>query len=1053
MLISKSRVLLTIMSLQLIERVDVEFAPVTIKKWKSTRTGLQVVYINQPSPIVNGYFTVATEIADNSGCPHTLEHLVFMGSKNYPYKGLLDSLGNRYFSSTNAWTSTDQTVYTLTSAGWEGFRTLLPIYLDHLLNPTLTDEACMTEVYHIDGKGNEKGVVFSEMQGIETQSWFISFLQMQQTLYAPGSGYSSETGGLMNELRHLTNDQIRDFHKQLYRPDNLSIIIAGSINEQEMLETLAKFDNTLTPLPLICSKRPFVDSIHDEPLTETIIKEVEFPEKDESMGELLISWIGPKFDDDITSEALDMVGSYFCDNPISIFNKHLVEIEDPLATDIDYSADDYYRITTNFTISGVPINKLKQVDTQIKLLIKQHTDPTIFDLELMKQTINQQKLKLLSQTEKMPNYFQNCAIIDFIYGDLNAKNLTRWCKDLKIYDELKQWNTDQWCKFIDEQLVQIKSATIIGKPSSKLNKAMKQQNKKRKLEIIQRYGQQGLFELDKKLQLAQAKNDLPIPQGLLTQFGYPDPSNIVFIDTKSYKGGNNTFTIGYEQDEYAELLAKDDITDNSLFFHFEQFESEFLTIYLVMSTNNVDKRFLRYFSILEEIFNMSIQLPNEYLPYEKLLSLLNEDLIDFQLDNGFDSQFLEYVTIKVKCEVSKYQTAIDWLSKVMTMNVIEENRIKVIIEKIINSLPDKKRSEELMMYSKQYRTLFNENSMRKAQDSLHNEEFYKRLLDDINNGGFDCIKKDLSDLKHQLFQLDNIKVFVNGNCKRLKNPISCWTAFINHFKKGHQPIPIESFPRSYEFRSNIGSKCSELAYLVEIPAAESTHLTVCTLMPTSYSNSDVFKIALAAEYLNAVEGPFWRGIRGVGLAYGVSVSRNLETGYLNYTLYRGSDPEQAWAISKQIIQDFAMEKVKFEDISIENCVSTIINSIANNESNSADAATVKIADNIFRRRGPNYKTLLIKKLKSITANDLVEIVNKYFVPLFDPQSSVLFASVPPSKCQDLERFFTKQGYKVEIENVNIESNDDSDEQTDKSDENSESYESVSSESETETELE
>ena len=47
------------------------------------------------SPIVNGYFCLATETHDNDGLPHTLEHLVFLGSEDYPYKEVLDLLANR----------------------------------------------------------------------------------------------------------------------------------------------------------------------------------------------------------------------------------------------------------------------------------------------------------------------------------------------------------------------------------------------------------------------------------------------------------------------------------------------------------------------------------------------------------------------------------------------------------------------------------------------------------------------------------------------------------------------------------------------------------------------------------------------------------------------------------------------------------------------------------------------------------------------------------------------------------------------------------------------
>ena len=39
-------------------------------------------------PIVSGYFLVATEAETDDGCPHTLEHLIFLGSEDYPYKGV-----------------------------------------------------------------------------------------------------------------------------------------------------------------------------------------------------------------------------------------------------------------------------------------------------------------------------------------------------------------------------------------------------------------------------------------------------------------------------------------------------------------------------------------------------------------------------------------------------------------------------------------------------------------------------------------------------------------------------------------------------------------------------------------------------------------------------------------------------------------------------------------------------------------------------------------------------------------------------------------------------
>ena len=78
-----------------IDAVDVE-GKFTVGKYRSKRTGLTVFLSRTETPIVNGYFCLATEAFDNDGLPHTLEHLIFRGSEDYPYKETLDNLAARY---------------------------------------------------------------------------------------------------------------------------------------------------------------------------------------------------------------------------------------------------------------------------------------------------------------------------------------------------------------------------------------------------------------------------------------------------------------------------------------------------------------------------------------------------------------------------------------------------------------------------------------------------------------------------------------------------------------------------------------------------------------------------------------------------------------------------------------------------------------------------------------------------------------------------------------------------------------------------------------------
>lgn len=222
-----------------------EFAPSRITQYVSDRSGMHVVVADRKGPKVIGNFGLATEILDDSGAPHTLEHLVFMGSKNYHYKGLLDKLASRAYSSTNAWTATDHTAYILDTAGWDGFAQILPVYLEHVLLPVITDEACATEVWHVDGEGNDAGVVYSEMQGVQYRSPELIDLAARRLLYPEDVGFRYETGGMMEALRVLTPERIREFHREMYQPRNLCVIVVGEVDHVNLLEILEGFEESI----------------------------------------------------------------------------------------------------------------------------------------------------------------------------------------------------------------------------------------------------------------------------------------------------------------------------------------------------------------------------------------------------------------------------------------------------------------------------------------------------------------------------------------------------------------------------------------------------------------------------------------------------------------------------------------------------------------------------------------------------------------------------------------------------------------------------------------
>lgn len=82
------------------------------------------------------------------------------------------------------------------------------------------------------------------MQGRENTASDRIHLQIQRIMY-PDSGYRSETGGLMKDLRVLTADEVRQYHRDYYRPDNLCCIVAGKVDHKALLAALDKIEKKI----------------------------------------------------------------------------------------------------------------------------------------------------------------------------------------------------------------------------------------------------------------------------------------------------------------------------------------------------------------------------------------------------------------------------------------------------------------------------------------------------------------------------------------------------------------------------------------------------------------------------------------------------------------------------------------------------------------------------------------------------------------------------------------------------------------------------------------
>lgn len=139
-------------------------------------------------------------------------------------------------------------------------------------------------------------VVYSEMQGVQNRQGELMDLRAKRLLYPEDVGFRYETGGMMEQLRVLTAERIRAFHREMYQPKNLCLVLIGEVDHENLLDILDRFEGDILsdiPPPNAPFKRPWVESAQTPPLKTTVIERVEFPEEDESSGEINVTFLGP----------------------------------------------------------------------------------------------------------------------------------------------------------------------------------------------------------------------------------------------------------------------------------------------------------------------------------------------------------------------------------------------------------------------------------------------------------------------------------------------------------------------------------------------------------------------------------------------------------------------------------------------------------------------------------------------------------------------------------------------------------------------------------------
>ncbi len=324
--------------------------PVTVVTFDN---GHKLVLANKKSTMANISTWVATgsinENNHNNGVSHFLEHLMFKGTHKYK-AGEFDKTLERKGGIINAATWKDYTFYYVTIPK-EHFDLALHMHADMMIDPILPEEEIGTP-FDINGEEpkdkRERCVVIEEIRMGQDRNWRKVYNVLNNSMYEKHP-YKRDVIGTKEIIASISQEEIMRYYKTFYTPENMTTVVVGEFNEEEIIEKIKKefkFQNFSN----------FEKLIPDECTPEVEIKNPKTIEKTAHInsGYMMYGFLADKPKNLKETIALDLITTILGDGKSSRLNTNLIEnVEEPYVYEVQachyqFKDGDNFMIDINF---------------------------------------------------------------------------------------------------------------------------------------------------------------------------------------------------------------------------------------------------------------------------------------------------------------------------------------------------------------------------------------------------------------------------------------------------------------------------------------------------------------------------------------------------------------------------------------------------------------------------------------------------------------------------------------------------------------------------------
>jgi zinc protease len=233
-------------------KVDIPIPDIPYTKFVLANGLTVLVNEDHKAPIVavNTWYHVGSknEKPGKTGFAHLFEHLMFSGSDNfnYTYINAMEKIGA---TNLNGTTNNDRTNY---------FENVPTSMLDYVLFAESDRMGHLLGVLDQKKLDLQRGVVQNEKRQGENQPYGVTDELIAENTYPAGHPYSWTVIGSMKDLDAASMNDVQEWFKTYYGPNNVTVVLSGDITPEVAREKVEKYYGEIPPGPPISKQQVWI---------------------------------------------------------------------------------------------------------------------------------------------------------------------------------------------------------------------------------------------------------------------------------------------------------------------------------------------------------------------------------------------------------------------------------------------------------------------------------------------------------------------------------------------------------------------------------------------------------------------------------------------------------------------------------------------------------------------------------------------------------------------------------------------------------------------------